>query len=119
MPFAGDIVSCSTIREQVETKLEDWRRAMEVRGLKISRKKSAYLGCNEHRYPFTGRDSKEREDIHISDTTFCIGWSIGYGSHNSVQSGWKNMARVSEVLCDSTMNVTIKKKVYGIEVSPA
>ena len=48
MMFEDDIVLCSTRRDHVERKLEEWRRAMEERGLEISIRKTEYLGCNEH-----------------------------------------------------------------------
>ena len=50
MLFADDIVLCSTRRDHVERKLEEWRRAMEEQGLKICRRKYEYVGCNEHQY---------------------------------------------------------------------
>ena len=48
MLFADDIVLCRTRIDHVERELEEWRRAMEERVLNISRKKTEYLGCNEH-----------------------------------------------------------------------
>ena len=48
MLLADDIVLCSTRRDHVERKLEEWRRAMEGRVLKISRRMTEHLGCNEH-----------------------------------------------------------------------
>ena len=44
MLCADDIVLCSTRRYRVERKLDEWRRATEERGLKISRKKTDILG---------------------------------------------------------------------------
>ena len=38
-----DIVLCGIRRENVENKLEEWRRAMEDMGLTINRKKTAFL----------------------------------------------------------------------------
>ena len=43
MLYADNIVLCGTKREVDEKKLEEWRRAVEVRGLKINRRKSVYL----------------------------------------------------------------------------
>ena len=45
--YADDIVLCGTRREEVEKKQEEWRRAMEERGLKINRKTTVYLRFNE------------------------------------------------------------------------
>ena len=46
MLCADDMVLCGTRREEVEKKLEDWRRAMEDRGLKTNTKKTVYLRFN-------------------------------------------------------------------------
>ena len=57
---------------------------MEERGLKISRRKTEYLGCNEYQdaeIQLQGRDSKESEDIHIHGIDNGGGWITGCGSH--------------------------------------
>ena len=42
-----DIVLCGSRREDVENKLEEWRRAVEDRGLNINKKKTVYLRFND------------------------------------------------------------------------
>ena len=44
--YADGIVVCGTRSEVVEKKLEEWRRAMAERGLKINRKKTVYPRFN-------------------------------------------------------------------------
>ena len=44
--YADGIAFCGTRRVDVEKKLEEWRRAMEERGLKINRKKTVYPRFN-------------------------------------------------------------------------
>ena len=44
--FADDVALVATTREEAERKLEMWRRALEDRGLKISRTKTEYLRLN-------------------------------------------------------------------------
>ena len=41
--FADDVVICAERQEEVEERLERWRRALEDRGMRISRKKTEYL----------------------------------------------------------------------------
>ena len=43
MLYTDIIILCGTRREEVENKLEEWRRAMEDRVLKINIKKTVYM----------------------------------------------------------------------------
>jgi len=43
MLFADDLVLCDERRDDLESRLEDWRRRLEDVGLKVSRSKTEYL----------------------------------------------------------------------------
>ena len=58
MLFADDILLCSSRRDH-ERKLEERRREIQERELKISRKETVYVGCNEH----------QDADIHLQGET--------------------------------------------------
>ena len=47
MLFADDIILSRSQHENVEKKLEEWRKVMEERGLKFSRRKMEHLQYNE------------------------------------------------------------------------
>ena len=53
-----------TRREHVERKLDELRRAMEERGLKISRNNTEYLGTTSTKRSIYWERLKESEDIH-------------------------------------------------------
>ena len=121
MLFADDIVLCSTRRDNVERKLEEWRTAMEERGLKISRRKTGYLGGNEHQ---DAEIQLQEEPIKRVNTLTYLGSTLAEDGEldaevtHRVQSGWTNWKRVSGVLCDRRMNIKIKGKVYRSVVRP-
>ena len=113
---------CSTRRVHVERKLEEWRTAMEERGLKISRRKTEYLGCNEHQdaeIQLQGEPLKRVKTFTYLGSTLAEDGELDAEVTHRVQSGWKNWKRVSGVLCDRRMNMKIKGKVYRTVVRPA
>ena len=46
MLFVDDIVLVAKTKVEVNAKLELWREALELKGLKISRNKTEYIECN-------------------------------------------------------------------------
>ena len=122
MLFADDILLCSIRRDHVDRKLEEWRRAMEERGLKISRRKTEYLGGNEHHdavIHLQGETVKTVKTFTYLGSTLAEDGELDAEVNHRVQSGWKNWKRVSGVFCDRIMNVKIKGKVYRTVVRPA
>ena len=110
MLFADDIVLCSTRRDHVERKLEEWRIAIEERGLKISRRKTEYLGCNEHQ---DAEIQLQGETVNRVKTFTYLGSTLAEDGLDAevtdrVQSGWRNWKRVYAVLSDRRMNAKIK-----------
>ena len=80
---------------------------MEERGLKISRRKTEYLGCNEHQYAeikLQGETLKRVKTFTYLGSTLAEDGELDAEVTHRVQSGWKNWKRVSGVLCDRRMN---------------
>ena len=118
MLFADDIVLCSTRRDHVERKLEEWRRAMVERGLKIIIRKTEYWGTtniNMQRSSYMERQYLKR----VNTFTYLGSTLVDAEVTHRVQSGWKNWTRVSGVLCDRIMNLKIKGKAYRTVLRPA
>ena len=126
MLYADDIVLCGTRREVVEKKLEEWRRAMEDRGLKINRKKTVYLRLN------VDGDLDGSSDINLQGhnlervnlfkylgATLAENGDLDAEMTQRIQSGWQNWKRVSGILCERRISLRVKGKVYKRVVRPA
>ena len=78
MLFADDIVLVSETKEEANSKLEERRKALEGKGLRISRTKTEYL-----RYNFSGTESigGDRRSccMHVQIQVFGIGDSEQWG----------------------------------------
>ena len=106
MLYADYIVLYGTRSEVVEKKLEEWRRAMEDRGLKINRKKTVYLRFNVDRDLDGNSDINLQEDNSDRLNTFqYLGATMANNGDldaemTHIQPGWRNWKRVSGILCD-------------------
>ena len=122
MLFADDIVLCSTRREVVEEKLEEWRREIEGRGLKISRKKTEYLrlkNSENGEVSLQGEVLKRVENFKYLGSTVADDGELGAEITHRIQAGWKNWKKVSGVLCDKRIGIKLKGKVHKTVVRPA
>ena len=122
MLFADDIVLCSNRREVVEEKLEEWRREMEGRGLKISRSKTEYLSLNDSengQISLQGEVLKRVEKFKYLGSTVAEDGGLEAEITHRIQAGWKNWKKVSGVLCDKRIGVKLKGKVHKTVVRPA
>ena len=95
---------------------------MEERGLKISKMKTEYLGCNEHQeaeIKLQGETIKRVKTFTYLGSTLAKDGELDAEVTHRVQSGWNKWKRVSGMLWDRRMNVKIKRKLYITLVRPA
>ena len=126
MLYADDIVLCGTRREVVENKLEEWRRAMEDRGLKINIKKTVYLRFNvdgnldgNSDINLQGHNLERVNTFKSLGSTLAENGDLDAEMIHRIQSGWQSWKRVSGILCDRRISLRVKGKVYKTVVRPA
>ena len=100
--YADDIVLCGTRSEVVEKKLEEWRRAMEDRELKINRKKTVYLRLNVDGnldgnldINLQGQNLERVNTFKYLGATLTENGDLAAEMTHRIQSGWKNWKSVS------------------------
>ncbi|RZB60259.1 LINE-1 retrotransposable element ORF2 protein [Glycine soja] len=127
MLFADDIVLLGESREELNERLETWRRALETHGFRLSRSKSEYMECK-----FNKRRRVSNSEVKIGDhiipqvTRFKYLGSViqddgeieGDVNHR-IQAGWMKWRKASGVLCDAKVPIKLKGKFYRTAVRPA
>ncbi|KAL5195329.1 putative serine/threonine-protein kinase [Glycine soja] len=127
MLFADDIVLLGESREELNERLETWRRALETHGFRLSRSKSEYMKCK-----FNKRRRVSNSEVKIGDhiipqvTRFkYLGFVIQYDGeiegdvNHRIQAGWMKWRKTSGVLCDAKVPIKLKGKFYRTAVRPA
>ncbi|KAH1215748.1 Retrovirus-related Pol polyprotein from type-1 retrotransposable element R2 [Glycine max] len=127
MLFADDIVLLGESREELNERLETWRRALETHGFHLSRSKSEYMECK-----FNKSRRVSNSEVKIGDhiipqvTRFKYLGSViqddgeieGDVNHR-IQAGWMKWRKASGVLCDAKVPIKLKGKFYRTAVRPA
>ena len=96
MLFADDIVLCCNSRERVERKVELWRRALEDRGLKVSRSKTEYLSFNDESVgdvTLQGNNMKRVGSFKYLGSIVAENGDLDVEIAHRIQAGWKNWKR--------------------------
>ena len=127
MLFADDIVLCGDKDVDMTEYLETWRKALEERGMRVSRPKTQFMD-----FSFEQNAQGNRPQVKILDeeaervTHFkYLGTRIeeegGMETEiaKRVGAGWMNWKKCSGMLCDKRMPVKLKGKVYRTVVRPA
>ncbi|RZB64914.1 hypothetical protein D0Y65_041114 [Glycine soja] len=127
MLFADDIVLLGESREELNERLETWRRALETHGFRLSRSKSEYMECK-----FNKRRRVSNSEVKIGDHIIPLVTRFKYlGSviqddgeiegdvNHRIQAGWMKWRKASGVLCDAKVPIKLKGKFYRTAVRPA
>ncbi|KAD2806036.1 hypothetical protein E3N88_39413 [Mikania micrantha] len=128
MLFADDIVLVVETKEKLNVRLEEWRTALEQRGLRISRTKTEYIHCQ-----FFGANEEEEDaqvtigDQEVPKTTkfkYLGSFIQGDGDIDSdvahrVQAGWKKWRAATSIICDKKFPEKLKGKFYRVAIRPA
>ena len=127
MMFADDIVLCGDDETDMTEYLETWRRALEDRGMRISRPKTQFidfkfgLDNGQGREPVKILGEELQRMHHFKYLGSGVEETGGMTTEISqrVSSAWRNWKRCSGVFCDRRMPVKLKGKVYKTVVRPA
>ena len=120
MMFADNVVICAERQKEVEERLERWRRALEDREMRISRKKTEYL-CVGGRDDDEGELKMQGEVSRVTEFRY-LGSTVQADGDSEIQvakriaAGWNSWRKVLGVLCDRKAPLNVKGKLHKVVV---
>ena len=127
MLFADDIVLCGDKDVDMTEYLEAWRKALEERGMRVSRPKTQFMDFSFAQNPQGNRPPVKILGEEVQRVTHVKYPGTGIEEEGAIETeiakrvgaGWMNWKKCSGVFCDKRMPVKLKGKVYRTVVRPA
>ena len=125
MLFVDDIILIDQTREELNSKLEQWRRTLESRGIRLSKSKTGYLRCGFGRVEAGGEKvtmrsvviPRAKKFMYLGSITEDKG-DIDEDINQHIGMGWRKWNKASGVLCDKRLREGLKRKFYCMVVRP-
>ncbi|KAL5163533.1 Sugar transporter ERD6-like 16 [Glycine soja] len=105
------------VREELNERLETWRRALETHGFCLRRSKSEYMKCKFNKRRRVSNSGENRRPYYLSSHT--DDGEIEGDVNHRIQAGWMKWRKASGVLCDAKVPIKLKGKFYRTAVRPA
>ena len=122
MMFADDVVLCAREKDVLELELEQWREALEKRGMKVSRANTEYMCLNGTPLGSVHMQSALQPQVtefkYMGSTLHSDG-DMNTEINKRTQCGWNNWRKMSGVLCDKRVQPRVKGKILKMIVQPA
>ena len=122
MLFANNIILSSSQHENVEKKLEEWRKVMEERVLKISRRKTEHLQYNKEGDGCIRLQDQELNQVkkfRYLGLMLAEDGKLDAEVDLRIQASWKNWRKLSGVLCNRGLSSRLKGMILKTVVRPA
>ena len=102
--------------------LEQWREALEKRGMKVSRAKTEYMCLNGTALGSVHMQSAQLPQVtefkYLGSTLQSDG-GMSTEINKRTQCGWNNWRKMSGVLCNKRVPPHVKRKIHKMIVQPA
>ncbi|GJW29669.1 hypothetical protein Tco_0046544 [Tanacetum coccineum] len=102
--FADDIVLVSDTPDRLNGRLEQWRKMLEDKGLRVSREKTEYMRCDFIQVNLRNDQKEERIEDDVT---------------HRIQAGWLKWRAATGILCDKNVPLKLKEKFYRVAIRPA
>ena len=122
MMFADDVVLCARDKDVLELELEQWRKALEKRGMKVSMAKTECMCLNGTPLGSVLMQSAQLPqvtEIKYLGSTLQSDGGMSTEINKRTQCGWNNWRKMSGVLCDKRVQSHVKGKIHNMIVQPA